>query len=268
VILGVSHVMCSSADVERDTVELGALGYERKFSEVRLPNFAGKNKFLSRDYTEHSLFFHQHPAGIGVEIVQYPETAERTTPVVEVLFKNSVPPYAKALPAGSGLGNILMGCGLAAEPIECELDQSGKHAWFDLQASSSAGCKAIVFHTAEFEAAAEWWKICIGAKADKSGVTDGRRWQNLMVMRNVPSWCAAIVLLEDAPRTTDFTLDTPGFTCLSFLTSSLQRERESFLKHGAKASSGVFRAPVGGRALDAEIFRAPGPSFIELIQIS
>jgi len=81
----------------------------------------------------------------------------------------------------------------------------------------------------------------------------------------VKRWCCTIDLVEDAdsPRPT---LDVEGYSCLAFLSNSLEKDLDAAVRAGAIDAS-EFSIQVEGQHLHVAIFRSPLGAICELLQV-
>ena len=83
---------------------------------------------------------------------------------------------------------------------------------------------------------------------------------------HIPQWSCMLKLTEN-PEITIPTLDSPGYNCLAFLTSNLERDIQTAQQAGAWDIIRLDRFQVNQRNVDIGMFRTPGGAICELIKI-
>ena len=127
-------------------------------------------------------------------------------------------------------------------------------------------CRGTFCHFVEnIKEAENFWIGCLNFKVQKSGVG----WSFLIFMSPVNEWKAKLVLILDTSRAQNTTclLNTNGYRCISFISSNLMTDRESFLSKANCKSTGIMKEVINNRKLDLEIFSGPSGAMIELFQI-
>jgi len=82
----------------------------------------------------------------------------------------------------------------------------------------------------------------------------------------VPGWCADLNLVQSALATGDTFLDGPGFRCISFISTDLDRDHEALMAAGGTSATGQMVLRVNGKTLHVEIFTGPSGVMLELIR--
>ena len=82
----------------------------------------------------------------------------------------------------------------------------------------------------------------------------------------VPRWTCRLHLAQRAGGRA-YTLDSPGYPCMAFLTNKLQDDLHASLDKGGTDAVGPFEVVVGGKELMVAMFRSPTGIIYELIEI-
>lgn len=83
----------------------------------------------------------------------------------------------------------------------------------------------------------------------------------------VKKWVCRLKLIDNNCGEKKTYLDSSGFPCLAFISSSILKDSENHLKPGAVDMTDPFQLTVNGKSLLIVMFRLPGGSIGELFEI-
>ena len=235
-ILGVSHIVLTSTDLERDKAGLESAGWQTKFTHTGIPTHPGKRPYMSTLSAEQGIVFMQPPGGTAVELIHYSDRLADTT----------LSPLQIVLPGKADERGL--------DGLTCELQ-------FQNPAPSPS---RITHHVTDLARAERFWCHGLGFKPSTAAEAEDTR---LDFDSPIPAWRASLSLvLCDGPET-PAVVDGPGFRCISLLCNDLARDGDRIRSSGATGSTGVMNLSLNGNELDLELFAGPDGAIVELCKV-
>jgi hypothetical protein len=237
-IIGISHIVLTSTDIKRDRDWLEYAGWLTKFTHTGIPTHPGKLPYMSTRSTEQSLVLMKPPTGLAVELIHYSNSLNDTTPSpLQILLPQ---------PANSSV----------IDGLTCDL----------LFQNPAPSPSMIIHYVTDPAKAKRFWCTGLGFKSSAS-TEEGNI--ELHITSPVPSLQASLSLVHCVrPKETPCLLDAPGFRCISFLCTDLERDGEQLRLAGATGSTGVMHLSLNGNELDLELFAGPDGVMVELCAIT
>ena len=261
-ILGASHITLACGDIADAAADLLQIGYQVVFTEPALPSDPGKTPLLSTPRNVHTIAFTRAAQGLPIELVFYDVSIPEPCGRFVGLFAVPIATDAKGDPASARLADV------AAEAYDCDV-APGVLPGFDVPAvfaqsgSEQGGLRAAVLCVDDLDRSSRLWSSGLGFRQTKTG----DRWAQLDFAAPIPAWRFSIVLVGWGRGISTPSLDGRGMTCLSFVCTNLERDRQALIDHGAFGVMSPFHSRVNGKNLSVEVLRGTDGEFIELIQI-
>lgn len=269
-ILGFSHITLSSTNFKEDERELKKLGYFKRFEETDLVNSRAKYPFLKFHSKRMAMAFFESKKNPSVELIQYDRFVEGVASPFQVLFNGAAQRTKK-------IGSLEYGKDRIRRSISnvYKSDEIG----FQTLGTSQLTCPVIlkgvnyspnIFFrlVPDIRVATHFWKEFFGIKKPEEGSTAaGQRFARLKFAGSMPHWSFTMILLEAKEKYSLPMLDHLGFSCMSILTSNLERARKKFFAAGGEFRSAPIDIKVNDRDLKLEIVRTPDGALLELLAI-
>lgn len=258
--MGIEHLALTSANAAASAQALKSLGYEVRFVENGIPNNILKKPFLQEYRPSHSIAYCWSRKGASIEIVQHGDILPGLPAHYNVLFSKE---FGGLTDPGGEAGNASEIFSAAEGGRDCKAHywpDFGTNVWCaenagDLNAVSS------MLYAGDFNASREFWGK-LGFVETQTGRTAGTAWSLLELKTILPRWSSKLVLVETAGRKNNYYLDSPGFSCLAFLSNDVKAD-SARLSSGA----GIFKMDVGGKAMEISMLRGPSGEIVELIEL-
>lgn len=258
-ILGVSHIVLGSTDLERDRRLFEGLGWVTQFEQRGIPTHGGKRPFMSTRSSYQGLVFLQPPQGTPVELIHYADAlsdaSESPLQIVLPQPLNGTPSrHVQEVPIWPGA------LAFHFPHVTCPL-------WF---ANPAPQPSAIIHHVTDMAGARRFWEGGLGFRnADTQTPLSGVSGMTLLEYRSpVPQWNASLLLVPREGASTPGRLDGPGFRCLSVIASDVKRSAEDLERAGAVGSTGPMDLVINGKPLRLEVLEGPDGVFIEILGTS
>ena len=135
------------------------------------------------------------------------------------------------------------------------------------QNSKTPAVRTVMIPIQNMARALNFWTGGLGARVAEQGRDSlWNQWVKLKIVSPVAVWSAEVVLARfDVEKPF---LDSPGFTCLAFLTNNLEQEVNRLADIGAREITEPFFLSVNNKPLKIVLLRGPSDELIELIQIT
>jgi len=236
-ILGVSHIVLTSTNLDRDRTVLETIGWKTEFDQRGLSTHPGKRCVMSTKSDEQGLVFMRPPQGLPVELIHYSDELE----------DGSASPLQITLPRTPHCDHVTS--------LTC-----------NLEFSATASVPSTITHfVADMRAARRFWECGVGfTPAPTQPAGDGIF--ALTFASAVPAWRAHLRLVETASPSQYAVIDGPGFRCLSVVSSDLTRDHDTVIAAGGVAATGHMELDVNGKRLELEIIAGPSGVLLELLR--
>ncbi|MBS3165647.1 hypothetical protein J4444_00855 [Candidatus Woesearchaeota archaeon] len=254
-ILKVSHFVFSSENFEENSKILNQLGYHSIFTQKNIRNLIIKRPLFTSFNDFHDLCYFTSPNNVGVELLNWNSTISNESNFVPMFEKvdGNLLKYFRALTFNS------------FNFYEGKMDNFTNFCFLD-KSNNSFKMNSLMTKTEDIKKSIEFWKI-LGFEVKSHEINDESGDERFVVLH----------LNSILPRTETFTLylkqtsninknphlDDKGISCLSFLSTDIQKEKELLLAHHAKVIE-VGELMINNKLLN--ILFAVGPSG-ELIEI-
>jgi hypothetical protein len=252
-ILGVSHMTLACDDIDAGLGHLAGLGYRPEFIERDLPSPRAKASLLSAPFASHAIAYTRAAHGLPIELISYggapPPPAGRFVGIFDEPGA-VVSPAATAAPI-PGRPSLAAATLPGFEP-----------PMLATRSRKKGGLVGAVVTVADMARARRFW--CEGFGLREVGTWYGGI--NLEFASPVPAWRFSISLVQGKGETPQPFLDSLGMACLSFVSSSLERDAAQLRQCGATHATCPLAMTVNGKALSVEILRGPDGEFVELLQ--
>lgn len=249
-ILGVSHIVLGSTNLERDRQLFESWGWQLRFEQHDIATFDGKRPFMCTPSDDLSLAFLLPPQGTPVELIYYANEMPLEHPS----------PLQIVLPAGVLLSETKT---ILSEVSELSIDGLTSPLWF----SSKAPQPSLIIHrVTDLDSACRFWEKGLGFRRSKQAVPIAGavllEFPSLM-----PQWRASMLLVPTEGPSARPLLDGPGFRVLSMVSTQFEKDRtRMFEQGGAIASTGTMELTIGGKDLLLDLVQGPDGILVEIFQ--
>jgi len=265
-ILGFSHLTLRCAELNAAIGELGNFGYKSDFIQTNLQNPKGKQPFSTRWCDSMNMALMRSPTGLPVELVEYPWPASPSPfffePILSVETPKGAPPSGIVLEELATLETIF------DFKITGQLTSTRfPLPFWTTHIPGRIGIVGLIQKVTHLETALKFWKECLGFKTAVIK-SDTHSCGQVDLQSPLKSWALKIAIFGDKsldPRSVK--MDEDGITCLSFVSSSLNRDRIPFIKFPPFPTTQPFNIEINKRALNLEIFDTQMGFFIELMEV-
>jgi hypothetical protein len=261
-IVGVSHIVLGSSSLEDDVHLLGGLGYDVGFVEKGLPTHPGKRPYMTGASEGQALALCYAPSGPALELIAYGSVLGPCSSPLQLAMSAAVPPETSEAPLDPEIAAAWRGC--FGSPLSAALVRGIVTPL--LFAASGEGAGTILHRVGDLAAARAFWSQ-LGWASPKGRADAGAGWSLLAFSSAAARWRASLLLVESASPVREAHLDTAGFRCLSFVTTSLERDGEVLRRAGTTRSTGRMEYVINGKPLALEIFAGPDGVMIELLEL-
>ncbi len=255
-ILKVSHLVFSSTDFEENSVEFNSWGYSCIFTEKNIKNFAVKKSLFHHFYPWHDVRYFTSIFGVGVELLDWRSQSRQLSNFVPV-FDNLPPIGLLSLsPQKLTPGHFCSFSPRLLKTLQIPI--------FTIQEKNApAQLNSLLVKTDNFEKSIAFWKnfrFVVKEKHDTHIILELSS-----LLPTTPIFRLYLEKTEEINRNP--CLDDRGVSCISFLSSSANREKD-LLK-----SKGLPIIDVGSLLINQKkltVFFTVGPSgeLVEVIDIN
>jgi catechol 2,3-dioxygenase-like lactoylglutathione lyase family enzyme len=249
-ILGVSHIVLGSTNLERDRQLFESWGWQFRFEQRDIATFKGKRPFMCTSSDDLSLVFLLPPQGTPVELIHYANELPPEHPA----------PLQIVLPAGNLASETKT---ILPEVSELSIDGLTSPLWF----SSAAPQPSLIIHrVTDLEAACRFWEKGLGFRCSKqpSPIAGAVLLEFPSLM---PQWRASLLLVPTEGPPARPLLDGPGFRVQSMVSTQFEKDRtRMFEQGGAIASTGTMELKVDGKDLLLDLVQGPDGIMVEIFQ--
>lgn len=281
-ILGLSHVTLRSGALEEGIGELARLGYAVDFIQREIANPEGKRELQSRWTDRMNMSLCRAAAGLPIELVEYPwdfdgKDGAFFEPVAFVHRRE-----LKAFKPGSlrpardsevaALEKVFRGSG----PVALSHPYFKIPFWFfEAKDEAPAGVVGLVQRVSDFDGTCEFWTKRLTAKLELMSEQPGHRIAKVSCPSPLPAWKLTIVVVEEKagasetkyPVPVETKMDSAGVTVISFVSSSLERDRQSVNPGEKSLTSRPFVIGVNGKDLRLELIQSLPGLYVELLEV-
>jgi hypothetical protein len=269
-ILGLSHVVLASSDLDADGRFLESAGFSMAFQESNLPTHEAKRPFMRSASDSQSLMLFHHSQMPPLELIRYREGLSYTPSILQVVFPRRLVEQttAKRLPVLPGLLRKAWHNALPGDFPEVTFFERFQAELWMLTANEPEAAGVICFRTNSFGGSRRLLSEGLGFVPEAQGETDeGKHWLRLRFRAPVPQWRATILLMEDPDADDHSCLDDSGFRCLSFLTTAATPAAERLMANGGEKVSAPMLYRIAGKDLRLIMVSGPGGVWIELLEV-
>jgi catechol 2,3-dioxygenase-like lactoylglutathione lyase family enzyme len=249
-ILGVSHIVLGSANLERDRQLFESWGWQLRFEQHDIATFEGKRPFMCTSSDDLSLVFLLPPQGTPVELIHYANDLPADPAPLQIV-----------LPAGDLASETKT---ILPEVSELSIDGLTSPLWF----SSAAPQPSLIIHrVTDLDSACRFWEKGLGFRRSKqpSPIAGAVLLEFPSLM---PQWRASLLLVPSEGPPARPLLDGPGFRVLSMVSTQFEKDRaRMFEQGGAIASTGTMEEKIGGKDMLLDLVQGPGGIMVEIFQI-
>lgn len=256
-IVGVSHIVLGSSDLEADRRRFESYGYEIVFSERDRPVHPAKRPFLGATGKVESFDYLRPSRGLSIELVRYGSVLEEAPSPLGLVVESDPPAGFRPIAAPGELVRAW------SEAVDLPLPAVSWEE--DLRTALYFGGRRSnplpVLHTVPDCASTTAAWTDLGFRP----VSRGEGWSLLVMSSPMPRWSASLLVVETAmPRPTP-RLDPAGFRCLSLVTTDLAQDAPR-ARGRQPPSTGPMDMVVNSRNIRLEMFAGPGGIVLELLQ--
>ncbi|OVE76888.1 hypothetical protein BVX98_04270 [bacterium F11] len=268
-IIGVSHLTLSCANVDADSAKLREKGFELVFLEKDAPNNEGKKKFLNFYQKGHSLALLTKDRGIPIELIDHGSEPKEGPSNYEVHWTGNLDQWSLNHEEDEKLARIWKDSGISKNSILGVWSHLKIPFWWEKDSDSSKMIiRSLLIRTDRFEESRDFWEKGLGFKMDtQSNSGKQGKWLRLKFYAPISSWSTEMVLVDQKKEIAPVKLDNSGFSCLAFITTQLEKDRDRLFEAGAKDSTCPFKIGINNKKLLVEVFQGPGNEFVELVEV-
>ena len=249
-ILGVSHIVLGSTNLERDRQLFESWGWQLRFEQHDIATFEGKRPFMCTSSDDLSLVFLLPPQGTPVELIHYANDLPADPAPLQIV-----------LPAGDLASETKT---ILPEVSELSIDGLTSPLWF----SASAPQPSLIIHrVTDLDSACRFWEKGLGFRRSKqpSPIAGAVLLEFPSLM---PQWRASLLLVPSEGPPARPLLDGPGFRVLSMVSTQFEKDRaRMFEQGGAIASTGTMEEKIGGKDMLLDLVQGPDGTMVEIFQI-
>lgn len=249
-ILGVSHIVLGSTNLERDRQLFESWGWQLRFEQRDIATFEGKRPFMCTSSADLSLAFLLPPHGTPVELIHYAIAPPEGLPA----------PLQIVLPAG----DLTSECqSILPEVSAVSIAGLTSPLWV----STAAPQPSLIFQrVTDLDVACRFWEKGLGFRRSKQPAPIAGavllEFPSLM-----PQWRASLLLLPTEEPPARPLLDGPGFRVLSMVSTQFEKDRARiFEQGGAIASTGTMEEKIGGKEMLLDLVQGPDGIMVEIFQ--
>lgn len=248
-ILGVSHIVLGSTNLERDRQLFESWGWQLRFEQHDIATFEGKRPFMCTPSDDLSLAFLLPPQGTPVELIHYANDLPADPAPLQIV-----------LPAGDLTSDTQT---ILPEVSELSIDGLTSPLWF----SSAAPQPSLIIHrVTDLDSACRFWEKGLGFRCSKqpSPMAGAVLLEFPSLM---PQWRASLLLVPTEGPLARPLLDGPGFRVLSMVSTQFEKDRaRMFEQGGAIASTGTMEEKIGGKNMLLDLVQGPDGIMVEIFQ--
>ncbi len=248
-ILGVSHIVLGSTNLERDRQLFESWSWQLRFEQRDIATFEGKRPFMCTPSDDLSLVFLLPPQGTPVELIHYANELPADPAPLQIV-----------LPSGDLTSDTKT---ILPEVSELCLDGLTSPLWF----STAAPQPSLIIHrVSDLDAASRFWEKGLGFRRSKQPPPIAGavllEFPSLM-----PQWRASLLLVPTEGPPARPLLDGPGFRVLSMVSTQFEKDRtRMFEQGGAIASTGTMEEKIGGKEMLLDLVQGPDGVMVEIFQ--
>ncbi|MGV2434415.1 MAG UNVERIFIED_CONTAM: hypothetical protein LVT10_05665 [Anaerolineae bacterium] len=248
-ILGIDHVVLTVYDLDKALEEWQLLGFKTRFVEREIETHISKKSILEAFEPQHGIALVQGDYGLAIELVEHGQSLTTGTSPYAILIdtltipqttdqaKMTIDDWQDAQTLISGYGTV----------------------WYHGNRNKS-GFRSMILHTSDLLQTVEFWTKALHFTVQNivnNCVT-------LAFQSVIPTWSLHLTLIE-SPTSHHSLLDSPGVTCISFITDRIEQDIKHLQTNNAQQVSEVFSLVVNNHKLRVVFFRSPTNELIEVI---
>lgn len=241
-IIGISHITYTCWDISQSIEKFKRRGFELKFIEKSMKSDENKNIFLSQKSFFHDIALMTYIDGIALELVSYNRRPDGCAGSIFPIYRNSI---------WSGQ--------LITKKNKCGL-------MHEIQNNS------ILIMVDNYRESLNFWTNVVGYKIIEETVVSynvGTKKRLVKLLRPSPigRLTSCLFLCESSGKNSNAFLDSPGSTCVSYITSDIKKDYDNLILYGKCVGTGIFSVTVNENDFFVSIVSCPGGMYIELLQL-
>lgn len=265
-ILGFSHLTLRCTELNAAIHELESLGYKNDFTQTNLQNPQGKRPF-SKHWCDsmNMALMRSNAGGLPIELVEYPWPPSQIPFFFEPILSIEKP-TSQLKKTSSELTPIfenVFGFKVTGEMTSAQFQLP----FLTTHVPGKIGVVGLIQKVDNLENALKFWKECLNFKTELIK-SEEFSYGLIDLQSPLKSWSLKIAVLEDKnldPSTVK--MDEGGITCLSFVSSSIDRDRIPFIKSLSLPTTNPFNIEINNKPLNLEIFDTGLGLFVELMEV-
>ena len=266
-ILGVDHVCASCTDPQQRAGTFQQLGFQTVFEENGLPILEKKKPFLRKNCSSHSMVFLKPSAGLSVEMIAHHDSLYSHQAPYHVLLGTLKRSSSSIEASNTEVVRLAIEQALGMQVTPRFLrEQQISYFQPNVTADLVPGVALVALEYADLDAALTFWQKGIGFQTVKKSTGTSPSWCLLQFVALVSAWSLKILLIESKSSPVKSFLDDSGWTCLSFMVTSIEKCLEQLRPYGIMDIGTPYSMTIGGRTMRLCFFRGPEMTLIELIQ--
>ena len=269
IILGADHICTSCTSIEEGAHSFQKFGFQTTFEEYNLPVVEEKTPFLRKVCESHDTVFLKPTGGVSVELIRHQGVlnGQQQAPY-HVLLGTSKDPFNSAKIDDIGVIGQVIEQALEIRVVK-RIIENFKISYYQpiISKNLASGVALVTLACSDLNLASSFWQEGLGFQFVKKSNVSNSSWHLLEFISPIPSWNLKLLLLEaPSPQEKHF-LDDSGWTCLSFIVTSIEKSIELLTSYNITDVGSPYSISIGGNSMRLCFFRGPENILIELIQV-